>query len=223
MKIQRSPFNPIEWISDSDLENAIHVLCNSAKNTIRQAGDRRIKNVVDPFSSVLIASSFNLRTVGDLDNMQDAGAALRGMSNFLGDFHQNVLGSIPGWINHDAGYDLECPGKSIIAEVKNKHNTMNASNTEAVISGLDTAVRQKKGNWKAYLVQIIPKHPKRSTNMVSNRGVYVVDGASFYHLATGESNAIHDLFDRFCEMLSLSHEVCDYCKRIMTSSLPPRI
>ncbi len=223
MPQRRLPSSRLSWISEADLESAVHAICSGAKDAIQKAGRRRAGNVVDPFYSVLIASSFELNSIADLDSFQDAGAALRGMSNFLGEFHQTVLGSIDGWINHDAGYDLECPGKAIVAEVKNKHNTMNASNMEAVISSLDTAVRQKRGDWKAYLVQVIPKSPRRTTNQVRSRGVYVIDGASFYHIATGEPNAIHDLFEKFCEMLSLSDEICQYCKMIMTSSLPPRI
>ncbi|MXV75366.1 Eco47II family restriction endonuclease [Candidatus Poribacteria bacterium] len=223
MPQRRLPSDRLSWISDADLESAISSLFSSAKNTIQKAEKRRERNVVDPFYSVLIASSFELKTIIELDNLQDAGAALRGISNFLGEFHQKILGSINGWNNHDSGYDLECPMKSIIAEVKNKHNTMNSTNTEAVISDLDTAIRQKKGNWKAYLVQVIPRSPYRSTNIVRSRGVYVIDGASFYHLATGEPNAIHDLFDVFCDMFSLTDEICQYCKLIMLGSLPPRI
>jgi len=217
------PSDKLAWISEADLECAISALYSSAKTTIQKAEKRRESNVVDPFYSVLIASSFGLKTIPELDNLQDAGAALRGMSNFLGEFHQTVLGSIDGWINHDAGYDLECPQESIVAEVKNKHNTMNSKNTEAVISDLDTAIRQKRGNWKAYLVQVIPRSPQRSTNKVRSRGVYVIDCASFYHLSTGDPNAIHDLFNMFCDMLFLTDEVCQYCKRIMLGSLPPRI
>ena len=223
MPQRRLPSNSLAWISEAELENAIDTLYTSARATIQKAEQRRKNNVVDPFYSVLVASSFGIETVGDLDNLQDAGAALRGISNPLGEFHQSILGSIDGWINHDSGYDLECPSKAIVAEVKNKHNTMNASNMEKVISDLDIAIRQKKGSWEAYLVQVIPRRPQRLKNLVRNRGVYVIDGASFYHLATGDPNAIHDLFDKFCEMLFLSDEICQYCKLVMMGSLPPRI
>ncbi len=217
------PPNKLDWIDQEDLQAAINHLQTKAKTAIKEAEKRRDKNVVDPFYSVLIASSFDLKTIKELNNLQDAGSALRGISNYLGEFHQFVLGSIDGWVNHDAGYDLACPEKMIIAEIKNKHNTMNSSNKEIVVNQLDTALRQKQGNWKAYVVHVIPKKPKRSTKILTNRGVYEIDGASFYHLATGFPNAIHNLFNMFCEMLFLSDEICEYCKHIMTDSLPPRI
>ena len=48
-----------------------------------------------------------------------------------------ILGSVDGWDNHDAGYDLECDARIILAEIKNKWNTMNSSNR-----------RQSKMIWK---------------------------------------------------------------------------
>ena len=68
------------------------------------------------------------------------------MSNAIGTFHQSVLGSVEGWLNHDTGYDLENPSRKLIAEIKNKHNTMNQQNREKVISDLDTALKQKGRN-----------------------------------------------------------------------------
>ncbi|MDE2760320.1 MAG: Eco47II family restriction endonuclease [Paracoccaceae bacterium] len=187
-----------------------------------ESAKRKQKNIVDPFSSLLIAHSFNLETATELDNLENSSAALRGISNPLGKFHQTILGAIPGWSDHDAGYDLECVDKSIIAEVKNKHNTMNASNRAKVIEDLETAIRQKRGNWSAYLVQIIPKSPHRDKKLVGKR-VYEIDGASFYALATGYDNALHELFDIFCERLSLSDSICKHCKNVMAATLPPRI
>ncbi len=45
----------------------------------------------------------------------------------------------------------------MLAEVKNKHNTMNQSNRNQVIDDISTAVRQKGRGWQGYLVTIIPK------------------------------------------------------------------
>ena len=47
-------------------------------------------------------------------------SAIQGASNAMGEFHQGILGAIPGWVDHDAGYDLENEGRNIIAQVKNK-------------------------------------------------------------------------------------------------------
>ena len=146
------------------------------------------------------------------------------MSNALGFFHQEILAGVQGWANHDAGYDLECPARQILAEVKNKHNTMNASNREKVIGDLDTAVRQKGRGWTGYLVIVVPRVRRRyETPLGTNRPVSEIDGASFYHKVTGDPNALHDLFDVLCDELTESQEIADYCCQVMTDSIPARI
>ena len=119
---------------------------------------------------------------------------------------------------------MECAEKRILAEIKNKHNTMNASNREKVISDLDIAVRQKGRGWNGYLVIIVPRNPARYETLVSpNRPVFEIDGASFYHKAADDPNALHDLFDILCDELTDSGEISDYCRQIMAASIPPRI
>jgi len=105
----------------------------------------------------------------DTTSLQDAGAGLRGTSKALGNFNQEKLRAIEGWDDHDAGYALECTARKIIAEVKNKCNPMNDSNRAKVEDDLLTALKQKKGQWTAYIVQIIPQKPKRNYNSVFTR------------------------------------------------------
>ena len=186
--------------------------------------NRQRRNVVDPFLSLLIASTFGANSRDELLRLQNSNSALNGMSNALGYFHQEILAGVAGWANHDAGYDLECPARRILAEVKNKHNTMNASNREKVIGDLDTAVRQKGRGWTGYLAIIVPRVPRRyETPLGTNRPVSEIDGASFYHKVTGDPNALHDLFDVLCNELTSSQEISDYCRQVMADSIPPRI
>lgn len=212
----------ISWISTASLDEKIEHMLARVRGSRDNALSRRAVNSVDPFSSLMIATAFGLTTSQELENVQDAEAAMRGFSNALGAFHQSVLGAVDGWVNHDAGYDLECADKQIIAEVKNKHNTMNASNRLKVIEDLTTAIRQKRENWKAYLVQIIPKHPERFKKRLGARSVYEVDGASFYHLVTGDPNAIHDLFDYLCKSLTVPQEITQHCLQIMRNNIPSK-
>ena len=58
----------------------------------------------------------------------------------------------------------------------------------------------------------------------SNRRLVIneieTDGASFYHIATGEPNAIHDLFEYLRDALKPSSDITAYCREIMEASLP---
>ena len=44
-----------------------------------------------------------------------------------------------------------------------------------------------------------------------------------YHVATGDPNAIHDLFDELCAVISPTEEVEEYCRNILTGRIPPRM
>ncbi len=214
----------LDWIEDTVLDAAIAKFRRSATEALNQSANRQQQNVVDPFMSLLIASTFGANSREGLLQLQNSNSALNGMANALGLFHQEVLSGVEGWENHDAGYDLECATRRILAEVKNKHNTMNSSNRQQVISDLDTAVRQKGQNWNGYLVIIVPRTPRRyTTRLGTTRPVYEVDGASFYHTVTENPNALHALFDVLCNELTNSEEIATYCRQVMVDSIPPRI
>lgn len=208
------------WISQETLDQHIDHLSKHAAAAREHAAKRRRRNVIDPFSSLVLASTLGIREPERLVGFQEVESMLRGASNALGEFHQRVLGSVKGWRNHDAGYDLECVERKILAEVKNKHNTMNAANRREVVSDLETALRQKKGHWEAYLVLIIPKTPRRYKKQLAPR-LFEIDGSSFYELVTGEPNALHELLNYMLDKISPTNEIADHCRRIMKDSLPP--
>ncbi len=209
------------WIDAKDLSRHIEDLQAATRNAANDAAERRVKNVVDPFASLLVATTFGLKKRKQLTKTQDAESALRGMSNAIGRFHQSVLASVDGWEDHDAGYDLECVQRNVVAEVKNKWNTMNATNRQKVEEDLETATRQRGRAWQAYLVLVLPKEPGRYERPLRPR-VFEVDGASFYHKVTGDPNAIHDLFDQLCDAVSPSSAIARHCRRVLAGSLPPR-
>lgn len=212
----------LSWLSDNDLSAHIGELIDRAVQAREQAPVRRLRNVPDPFGTLIVAASHDVNQARELQSIQDAESSLRGMSNHMGTFHQKVLGSIAGWVNHDAGYDLACDSEKIVAEVKNKWNTLNSTQRDREVEELVTAVRQKGREWKGYLVEVVPRRPERKEELVRGR-VYTIDGASMYHVATGDPNAIHDLFDELCAAISPTEEIELYCRNILAGSIPPRI
>lgn len=210
------------WLAEIDFNREVDTLQKRTQDAFTNAERRRVRNVVDPFQTLVIASTFNIHDPITLENLQRAESAIRGMSNAVGEFHQNILSSVDGWENHDAGYDLECIDRRIFAEVKNKWNTMNAANRRQVENDLEVALRQKRGDWTAYLVQIVPRRPHRYREVIRGN-LFETDGASFYHDVTGDPNAIHDLLDELCKRLAPADEITDYCRQIVVNSLPPRM
>ena len=209
------------WIADTDFEREVVRLQNRAREAFDNAEVRRVKNVVDPFLTLLIASTFDISSLDELGSAQRLASAMQGASNAMGEFHQGILGSVSGWVDHDAGYDLEQTNRRIIAQVKNKWNTMNSDNRRQVEADLEVALRQKAGDWTAYVVQIIPRKPQRYQKKL-RRSIIETDGASFYHIATGHPNAIHELFEKICHRFSPTDEISRHCQQVMRESLPPR-
>ena len=101
------------WIADADFNREVNTLRQRATDALENAQKRRVRNVVDPFQSLVVASTFDIQDRATLSDFQRAESAIRGLSNALGEFHQKILGSVNGWENHDAGYDLECDVRMI--------------------------------------------------------------------------------------------------------------
>ena len=215
----------LSWISDSDLQNAVDQLVEQTNNAKRDADERMKKNVIDPFLSLVLASTFDVDTREELVSTQQLSSALRGIGNALGTFHHQILSSVDGWIDYDAGYDIENANRRILAEIKNKHNTMDSKSRRATIQGLETTLDIKRG-WKAYLVIIVPKKPRRYRNqIVMRRPVYEIDGASFYEGVTGDPNALRDLFAAVIDIFNsdgqkVPNGVISYCHEVFDTYMP---
>lgn len=215
----------LKWVSDDSFIRSADALIIAATNAIEKSGDRFQKNVPDPFTSLVIATTLSIDNPDSLVRILTLRSGLQGVSNAIGAFHQSILGSVNGWVDHNAGYDLENSTRKIIAEVKNKHNTMNASNKSGVISELETGIRQKGRGWTGYLVYIVPRRPIRFINQISTtRSLYEIDGASFYELVTGREFALRELYfaleTHLHDQHNISNEIKNLGEEILSTSIP---
>lgn len=83
----------LAWISDEKLSEEIGFLQQRTQRAWKDAEERRVRNVIDPFLSLVIASVFGIQDPKELVKIQNAESALRGLSNAIGNFHQQILGS----------------------------------------------------------------------------------------------------------------------------------
>lgn len=217
----------LSWISDNKFSEFTKILIEQSNNANEKAIERIKRNVRDPFSSLVMASIMSVKSADTLMKMQENASAMSGISSAIGKFHQNILGAIAGWENHDAGYDLVNNKMRMVVEVKNKHNTTNADSWSNILENIDTAVRQKGSGWTGYIVEIVPIRPIRfETRLNTQRPVYKIDGASFYAKVTGHGRAIHDLFAALLLMLEseaerqVPEDVKKYCQNVLRGSIP---
>ena len=212
----------LDWIRAGALDTATERFKRAVADCRDRHEERTKRNVLDPFALAAIAHVFKVSSVADVRSVSGDSAIVGCIGNALGAFHQEVLGSANDWANHDRGFDLISERRCLIAEVKNKHNTMNAGTRREVVDGLKTAVRQRPSGWRAYLVCIIPKQPSRFVTPLNDAGtVLETDGASFYAEVSGRPNAIHHVLNHLCKALDVKKDVKKMIRGL--ESLPPRL
>lgn len=199
---------PADFIDAATLENHAALLFRAAVDAIDRAERNVFRNVVDPFSAVVDSLTQHV----SLDiwlKSESSRQAQKSLQNAIGTFHQNVLGSIPGWENAGVGGSIDVRNNDlgIVAEVKNKYNTMNSAAALAVYDKLSKHIDYNdnyRGRFTAYVVYIIPKRPSpldctfnpsdRGTRRPERKDVRQIDGKSFYEKATGDPEALKKLY-----------------------------
>jgi len=201
----------LDWISDKALISCVDHLLNKAKAASSDSIKKFNKNVIDPFSALFQITGFDIDH-NTWKQSEVARQAQKTLQNHIGDFHQNVLGSVEGWENKGVGsvIDLVNTERRIIAEVKNKYNTLSGGQLANLYKSLDGLISPKSSiyhGYTAYYVAIIPKKSERNdkpftpsnrekgTRETANEKIRQIDGASFYTLVTGNETALSDLFE----------------------------
>jgi hypothetical protein len=208
----------LNWISDAELFAAVNTVLEKAKEAKSKATKKFGKNVIDPFSAIFEITGFEM-SFDEWHKSETARQAQKTLQNHIGDFHQNILGNCKGWTNMNKGnvIDLVCNEKQIIAEVKNKYNTISGGLLSDLYTSLENLVMPKASMYKdftAYYVTILPKNTtrfnKEFTPSNKNKGskctpnslIRHIDGASFYDLVTQENNALEQLFTALPAVIS---------------------
>lgn len=206
----------LKWIDDDKLKMCVtHLLTKAAE---AKANTNIGRNVIDPFSAIFEIAGFKHDYKSWLTS-EISRQAQKALQNHIGDFHQNILGHSRDWENKKTGnvIDLVSNKNKIIAEVKNKHNTVTKGKLAELYKTLHGQVMPKSSiykNFTAYYVVILPQKPKRynieftpsdkeiGAKCESNKLIREIDGASFYALVTGHNNALDELFKVLPQVIS---------------------
>src|SRR5690606_6948457 len=99
------------------------------------------KNVVDPFSAIFEMIGFEMY-FEDWRLSEKSRQAQKSLQNFVGEFHQTILGSCHGWKDMGKGniIDLFSEDGRVIAEIKNKFNTISGGKLADLYWSLEPAV-----------------------------------------------------------------------------------
>lgn len=204
----------LTWISDEALKQAVKNVLEKGRVAKQNAPKNFNKNVVDPFGSLFEMSAFGLNSFDDWKNQELNRQAQKTLQNHIGNLHQEILGNVSGWQNlkvgSNAGSDLVCIEHKILAEIKNKYNTLTGGKQVTLYKEFDNLISPKASTYHgytAYYVVIIPHKPMRynkeftpsdkekGTRCIVNPKIRVMDGASFYTLVTGEFEALKNFYE----------------------------
>lgn len=207
----------LKYIDDEKLTCLVKSVIEVGINRKKEAEEKFVKNVIDPFGSVIEVAAF------DVDHefwkvSETIRQCQKTLQNHIGELHQKILGNVPGWQDLDKGgiVDLVNPQRKIIAEIKNKYNTVTGGKLADQYYSLERLVSPKASQYKgftSYFVNIIPKKPERFDRVfipsdkdkgmrcAANDKIRIIDGASFYSLVTGRENALAEFYSALPQVI----------------------
>lgn len=195
----------LDYIDDSKLEFIVEKVIAKALGSIHRAEKNLHDNVIDPFSATFDAMASEI-TLEDWIEKEKTRQTQKTLQNAIGGFHEEILGNMNGWSYINNVVDIINEDKKIIAEIKNKHNTTKGSDKKTLYDNLSNQLNGKYKGFTGYYVEIIPKKQNvynlpftpsdnlNKGNRNANEKIRVIDGKTFYDLASGTNNALHKLY-----------------------------
>lgn len=201
----------LNFISDNDFDHVVSELFDKAISAKEKMDDKKFhERVIDPLSSLIEISAFDL-SYDDWQKGETRRQLQKTLTNAIGGFHQKLLGKVRGWedLGTGGGVDLVNEERKIIAEIKNKYNTVSFGKEKDIYDELEDLVMPKASKYKdftAYYVKIIPSKPERyninftppdkvtGKRKPDNPLIRVIDGYSFYNLVTDRGDAYEAVF-----------------------------
>jgi len=197
----------LPYISNKDLYLHTEKVVVALESRIRKADTKLHENVVDPFSAVFGCLVRENKPAQWLE-LEKARQIQKTLEDSLGYFHQGVLSSIPGWEQTTDVVDLINKKLKLVADIKNKFNTTKGSHKKNIYDDLAAMIGRKDyRDFRGYYVEIIPNKPKpydrpftppdnvTHTRRARNENIRIIDGGSFYELASGYKGALKMLYE----------------------------
>lgn len=151
-------------------------------------GKKTSKSEPDPFAQQSFMN-YNNQSQEEWEKQHKQIQMFRAYTMEWGNFHQNLMGSFPGWQNLKTGDVSKCDictaDKSCVGEIKNNINTMNSSSKESVLAKLK---KQKALGKRAILVEV---NGDRKTSTLD--GIEFISGRTFYEELSGRPEFMDDL------------------------------
>ena len=201
-------------ISNEILKKEVKTLIKRVDEAAQAMDKDFERNVIDPFAYIFQSILFKKKDNNDWKLTELSRQIEKAFSNALGEFHQNLLCSLSGCFRPDGGVDFMCENKKIVAEIKNKHNSINSGSKAASFDKIKHELsKNNRKEFKGYFVTIIPKNPKNyeelfiTTKNRSNseyrepdNNILSINAESFYEKVTGKKDILKSIYQRLPEI-----------------------
>ena len=191
----------VDYMSDEKLLAAIGKLYATYGRAFSEKSLEDInKNIIDPFkfqfdTAFLHGNNPENTLRNEIFRQND-----KSIANAIGLFHQQLLGSIDGFMETpNLPCDVRKEDNTIFAEVKNKFNTMNVRSAAGVYDEL-AGLAKSYPDAMCYLVEIVAKKSRDAVWSITinqtvqqHKRIHVISADRFYALATGKEDALRDL------------------------------
>lgn len=211
----------MNFIDIEILYNLIDHLIDDYKSILKSKESNFLKNSLDPFSALIQVHHLD-NSIGDWKKMELDRQTSKSLQNKIGAFHQSLLGSFHTFKELEKGNtgDIISFEKNIVAELKNKFNTVKGSDKKEIYDELSDALKKHPG-FTAYYVEIISKDQKRYNheftpsdnrkggNRPSNSKIRIVDGSTFYDIASGEQGTLEKIYIEIVNYMQSKHSLSE--------------
>ena len=191
----------VDFMDDEKLMGAVEKLYRSYQKAFMSKKLKEVnKNIIDPFkfqfdTEFLHGGNPEIAMQSEIFRQND-----KTITNAIGLFQQQLVGAIHGFAETpELPCDVRKLDNTIFAEIKNKHNTMNARSAAGVYDEL-AGLSKSYPKAMCYLVEIIAKKScdevwsvTVNQTVMQNKHIHVISADRFYALATGKDSAFFDL------------------------------
>lgn len=220
----------VNFVSDKDfLECVKHVVDFYLSDEYKEEPITVLKESKNDIDAIKTIFDITVKQIGfdgwankELERQQD-----KTINNKIGEFHQELLGKVDGWVDLGIGdeteIDLKKEDNSVFIELKNKHNTMNSSSTKTCREKLENVIEQYP-NATAYWAYIISRKYK-SENRVwkyqgrENEKIRRISGDLLYEMITGDSDALEKVYEAIpkaiVDILGEDYKLLPYDEKLM--------
>lgn len=220
----------VEFVSDEDfLECVKHVIDFYLSDEYQEEPMTVLKESKNDIDAIKTIFDITVKQIGfdgwankEMERQQD-----KTINNKIGEFHQELLGKVEGWVDLGVGdeteIDLKKEDNTVFIELKNKHNTMNSSSTKTCREKLENVIEQYP-DATAYWAYIISRKYQSENRVWKYQGredekIRRISGDLLYEMITGDSNALEKVYEAIpkaiVDLLGEDYKLLHYDEKLM--------